>query len=622
MSVPAPNSTVATQLPKRALRQIAVFGGVAGLLLSLALVAPAAHAARANGKIAWQDWSSDLFERAKRENRFIILDLEAVWCHWCHVMEETTYAADQVVDLIKARYIPVRVDQNANPDLSNRYGDWGWPATIVFAPDGTEIVKRRGYIPPALMISMLQAIIDDPSPGASVRPELEVKPAAVGALTAAQRKQLADDYWHVYDRENGGWGNVHKFIDLHSLEYALTRAQQGDRLHELMARQTLNQAMLLIDTEWGGIYQYSDQSDWRSPHYEKIILAQSSAMRVYALAHQLWGSQNEDYLGAAKAIHRYLDGRMKSPDGGYFASQDADLDRKTHGKAFYAMAAEFRDRLGRQPRIDKSRYARENGWIISSMASLYDATGDVAYLHQARNAAEWVIAERTNSAGGFNHGPNDRNGPYLGDNTAMAKAFVALYSSSGERAWLDRARATLTFVDKHLRGAKAGYISHPTEPNAVGVFKRELIVVDENVELARVATQVHWYSGDKTFQQMSKYAMRHIGSQALSDNRLFLHGVLLTDHEISTEPVHITVVGAKDDPLAQKLHTAARQYPGVFKRLEWWDRQEGPLPNADIGYPKTPRAAAFACTNQTCSLPVFEADKIAAMVDRLLRPAP
>ena len=64
---PCANSTVATQLPKRALRQIAVFGGVAGLLLSLALVAPAAHAARANGKIAWQDWSSDLFERAKRE---------------------------------------------------------------------------------------------------------------------------------------------------------------------------------------------------------------------------------------------------------------------------------------------------------------------------------------------------------------------------------------------------------------------------------------------------------------------------------------------------------------------------------------------------------------------------
>ena len=62
------------------------------------------------------------------------------------------------------------------------------------------------------MISLLQAIIDDPSPGPSVLPELDVKPAANGALSAAQHQQLKDDYWRVYDRENGGWGNVHKFI--------------------------------------------------------------------------------------------------------------------------------------------------------------------------------------------------------------------------------------------------------------------------------------------------------------------------------------------------------------------------------------------------------------------------
>jgi uncharacterized protein len=99
----------------------------------------------------------------------------------------------------------------------------------------------------------------------------------VGGLTSAQRQQLGDGFWRVYDRENSGWGNIHKFIDLHSLEYALTRAQAGDRLPELMARQTLNQARLLIDPQWGGIFQYSDERDWRSPHYEKIMLMQTTA---------------------------------------------------------------------------------------------------------------------------------------------------------------------------------------------------------------------------------------------------------------------------------------------------------------------------------------------------------
>jgi len=135
-----------------------------GLALFLAvLVARPALAAEHDGLIKCRAWTDDLFAK--------------------------------VAALINARYIPVRVDQNANPDLSTRYGDWGWPATIIFAPNGTEIVKRRGYIPPVFMVSLLQAIIDAPSPGPTVLPELDVKPASNGALGAAQHRQVQDDYW-------------------------------------------------------------------------------------------------------------------------------------------------------------------------------------------------------------------------------------------------------------------------------------------------------------------------------------------------------------------------------------------------------------------------------------------
>jgi uncharacterized protein YyaL (SSP411 family) len=119
-----------------------------------------------DSQIQWQDWSPGLFKQAKAENRMVILDLEAVWCHWCHVMEEKTYQNPDVVKLINLHYLPVRVDADANPDIASRYGRWGWPATIVFNAKGEEIVKRRGYIPAIGMISMLEAIIADPSPGA------------------------------------------------------------------------------------------------------------------------------------------------------------------------------------------------------------------------------------------------------------------------------------------------------------------------------------------------------------------------------------------------------------------------------------------------------------------------
>src|SRR5271163_1347162 len=137
-------------------------------LLIAALVFAAAARAGAADAIAWQPWSDAAFAAAKRDHKFVIMDLEAVWCHWCHVMDETTYRDPGVISLLGARYVAVRVDQDSRPDLSNKYEDYGWPATIVFAADGSEIVRRRGYMDPAEMASMLQAIIDDPSPGPSV----------------------------------------------------------------------------------------------------------------------------------------------------------------------------------------------------------------------------------------------------------------------------------------------------------------------------------------------------------------------------------------------------------------------------------------------------------------------
>src|SRR3989440_9558676 len=155
-------------------------------IAALAIAALAASPSLAD-EPKWSGWADDLFTRAAAEKRFVILDLEAVWCHWCHVMEKTTYADPEVQSLLASKYIPVRVDQDANPDLSSRYGDWGWPATIVFGPDGSEIAKIRGYIEPERMQALLKAIIDDPSPGPSVADAFEVKPSTSAFLDKERR---------------------------------------------------------------------------------------------------------------------------------------------------------------------------------------------------------------------------------------------------------------------------------------------------------------------------------------------------------------------------------------------------------------------------------------------------
>src|ERR1700752_3321795 len=173
-----------------------------GLFLAL-LFCPKLEGAN---EIRWQSWSDSIFNEARQQGRFVLLDLGTGWCHWCHVMEEVTYRDPAVIGLVGSRYLPVRVDADARQDLSNRYEDYGWPATIVFNSDGSEIVKRRGYLPPEQMASMLQAIIDDPSPGPSVVAEAPLVANGETALGSSRQNALRQILIDSYDNANRGWG--------------------------------------------------------------------------------------------------------------------------------------------------------------------------------------------------------------------------------------------------------------------------------------------------------------------------------------------------------------------------------------------------------------------------------
>ena len=563
--------------------------------------------------VVWHDWSEAAFAQARREHRYVLLDLQAVWCHWCHVMDHETYADPAVATLIATHYIALKADQDANPDLSNRYGDWGWPATIVFAPDGSEIVKRRGFIAPANMASLLQAIVDDPSPGPSVRAELDITSSS-SRLDAVTRTKLQTQFDQAYDDDNGGWGSGLKYIDAPAMELLLTRTQSGDRQAERRARQTFDANLNLIDPVWGGVYQYSDAVDWHSPHFEKIMSYQADDLRLYALAYARWGDPR--YLAAAQALHRYLTQFLQSPDGAFYVSQDADLSRDLSGHDYYPLDDTARRKLG-LPRIDTHIYARENGWAIAALCRYADATGDVGALTEAIRAARWILANRSLPGGGFRHDAKDRGGPFLGDSASMGMAFVSLYRSTGTREWLDHASATLSFIDAHFRDVRGGFISAPTPRKAAGVFAQPLRLYEENLAATRLAALAYQYNGNARWRDMADQGMRYLAAPALADSDRFLPGVLLADAEVTRAPVHIAVVGHKDDSAAQSLHAAALAYPAVNLRVDWWDAREGALPNADVKYPQFAKAAAYGCTGAACSSPVFAADKVRAAVDRI-----
>lgn len=568
-------------------------------------------------ELKWNDWNDELFARATAEKRFVILDLEAVWCHWCHVMEKTTYADPDVQSLLASKYIAVRVDQDANPDLSSRYGDWGWPATIVFGPDGSEIAKIRGYIEPPRMQALLKAIIDDPTPGPSVGEAFEVKPAASAFLAKAQREELSKNYDESYEEKLGGWGEAQKYIDADSMDLAIARSEAGDANAAKRARQTLDAALALIDPVWGGVFQYSEGGSWQKPHFEKIMSFQAQYLRQYSQAYALW--KDERYLAAARDIERYLVAFMQGSDGAFYVSQDADLNHDVDGHRYYALGDTERRKLG-MPRIDRNLYARENGWAISGLAAYYNASSDAKALASAERAAKWVLANRARSDGGFHHGERDRGGPFIGDTLAMGQAFLDLYAATGDRGWLTAAAKAGDFVAT-FRDEAGGFFTARKSEAKTGVFAKPAKPLDDQVQVARFMNLLNRYFGNDAYREQASHAMRYLASASAEMVRP-LPGVLLADEELAIEPTHVTVVGAKEDKRAQALHALARALPARYKRLEWLDLREGKLPNPDVEYPDLGEPAAFACSNRICSFPSFNAEELAATVKQMAKLKP
>jgi uncharacterized protein YyaL (SSP411 family) len=464
------------------------------------------------------------------------------------------------------------------------------------------------------MVSVLKAIVADPRPGPSVTPNEKIHYSSEGRLSEGLRKELQAKDRSSYDSKKLGWGLVHKYIDADNLEYSLLLARAGDSSAEQRARETLKAAMGLMDREWGGAYQYSTNGDWKHPHFEKIMSVQADDLRIYALAYLLW--KDPSHRKAAEEIDRYLNTFLKSPAGAFYTSQDADRVKGEHGGDYFSLSDAERRKKG-IPAIDRHLYSRENGWAIEALAIFYSATGEKKYLEEAKAAAEWVLKHRSLPEGGYSHGDPDRVGPYLGDTLAMGRAFFSLYSVTGDRVWLAHSQDSAHFIDANFRNAEPGMPGFVTlkasAEDRLLIPKPER---EENIQLALWANRIFHSTGDKFYRGLGEEAMRYLSTPEVA-KKGYASGVLLADLELGENPLHVTVVGHKEDPLASELFSAALRLPLLYRRIEWWDKKEGPLPNPDVQYPELSTAVAFVCTEGRCSSPIRKPEEMTERVERL-----
>ena len=495
------------------------------------------------GALAWAELDAATFARAAAEKRFVVIDGAAEWCHWCHVMEATTYHDPEVRKLLDASFIAVKVDVDSRPDFEERYGDWGWPATVLMTADGREIGKYRGYLAPEKFVEILNAVIATrgaaegaSEPGAGAAAKAPLGEGEIAAVAAWTQKEL-DEYW---DPGAGGWGRPQKVPLAWDNAWELVLAKAGNATAKERALVALDRQRAIVDPVWGGLCQYSTDGDWRHPHYEKLMTYQAGAIDNYAAAFAL--TRDDGWLRTAQAVRGFVDHFMTGPEGGFYTTMDADLNAHETGKPFvlgkdyYAKGDAERRALG-IPRVDTHEYGRENGLAIAAYVTLYEASGDATALAAAERAAARNLATHSTEKGGILHGPHGEGETgkvlYLADNAAFGFALARLYEATHKPEYLDAARKVAAIVTGDLRDDKGGgFFSSTPDPDAVGVFATRRKPFEDDVMAIRFLARMQRLAPSDATRDAIAHALPIVATrQAIGERGRMVGDLLLALEE-------------------------------------------------------------------------------------------
>lgn len=370
-----------------------------------------------------------------------------------------------------------------------------------------------------------------------------------------------------------------------NIEYAMLEAQLGNQAAAKMAQAALTQQLTFVS-------QLSQSNLEQDADPNQTIEKSATLIKLFSYGYALW--RNPQYLAATQMIDKSLISFLKIPE-----CLTASANQLNGTNQQQKVSTDF---------IDKHILTRQIGMLSDAIVHLYMVTDDPIYLQQATNAVQWVIDNRNLSNGGFCHEIINTNNIYLDDNLAVGKSLLSLYQATGNRNYLSLAQQTAYFINNNFNNTQnnIGFLSRKALNNAQ-------IDRDENAQLARFANLLYYYTGNKINKDIANQAMRYLIQPDMA-KKSPIAVILLTNRELSQEPLHLTIIGRKNDVQAQNLYAAALAFPSDYKRIEWYDKNEDQLLNNNIEYPHLTKAAAFVCNQNRCSLPIFNSAEIAETI--------
>src|SRR5579872_102234 len=310
--------------------------------------------------IQWNEWGEEAFQKAKRENKPILLDIGAVWCHWCHVMDRESYDNPEVAAVVNEHFIAIKVDRDERPDVDSRYqtavsaisGQGGWPLTAFLTAEGKPFYGGT-YFPPDDQWGrpgfkrVLQAIANAfHTKSAEVAEQANMVVNAIsqaetfagrsGTVTTTVVDAMVNSAKKMFDPANGGFGNAPKFPHPAALDLLIDAyVRKGDEEAHQIFTTTLEKMARggVYDQLAGGFHRYSVDEHWVVPHFEKMSYDNSELLKNYVHAYQATGSQY--YAEVARDIIGWMDEWLSDREhGGFYASQDADYSMDDDGDYF------------------------------------------------------------------------------------------------------------------------------------------------------------------------------------------------------------------------------------------------------------------------------------------------
>ncbi|MGH7563873.1 MAG: thioredoxin domain-containing protein [Gemmatimonadota bacterium] len=594
--------------------------------------------------VRWLEWGPAAFERARREQKPILLRISAVWCHWCHVMDETTDADPEVARRMNEWFVPVRVDNDERPDINDRYNLGGWPTTAFLTPDG-ELITGGTYFPADAFHEVLERIhrawtesreqLDAEVGRIRERRRAAKGESARGGFDADAITGMVEAALDAYDWRFGGFGTQPKFphpeavrllLHAHAGSGAEAPREAAGKTLEAMRTAGLDRGRNygLYDHVAGGFFRYSTTRDWTDPHFEKMAEDNARLALAYLDGWRLLG--DDLYADTVRGIFGYVLATLSDPEGGAFGSQDADGEAE-----YYGLPSEGRTRLP-TPYVDRRFYTSWSGMLA---AAAFEAAAALEWpelqawalrtvdrltglLAAPAGAMRHVARPAGKALGGSDFDVDEEAPLLLTDQAWWLKARLAAYQSTGNPDHLRHAEKLVLVIERDFIDARRGACRD--RPGVAGGSEGAL--ADPHFPLADNAAAAEGLAAFAALSGAERWHDRALEIVNALQPEAARHGFLAAPLALAAvqalgEPIQVHLVGPADDGRLRALwRTAWRRYAPA-RVTEILDPALDGDRLSSLGYPADGPPRAYVCVGERCLEPVTEVAALAGQLDRV-----